>query len=74
MQMTIPIHLSLEDIDAIRYVVRKSRTVEPSEDMRVPVEILSRILETAYLEVNSQQNTLEVFAQALEPHMEAVHG
>lgn len=70
MTMTIPLKISLEDIEAIRYSVKKSKIVPPPEDMQQPLEILKRILETAYTEVNNQQNTLEVFSQALENHRE----
>lgn len=70
MTMTIPLKISLEDIEAIRYSVKKSKVIPPSEDMQQPLEILKRILETAYTEVNNQQNTLEVFSQALENHRE----
>ena len=70
MTMTIPLNISLEDIEAIRYSVKKSKVIPPPEDMQQPLEILKRILETAYTEVNNQQNTLEVFSQALENHRE----
>lgn len=70
MTMTIPLKISLEDIEAIRYSVKKSKVIPPPEDMQQPLEILKRILETAYTEVNNQQNTLEVFSQALENHRE----
>lgn len=70
MTMTIPLKISLEDIEAIRYSVKKSKVIPPQEDMQQPLEILKRILETAYTEVNNQQNTLEVFSQALENHRE----
>ncbi len=70
MTMTIPLKISLEDIEAIRYSVKKSKVILPPEDMQQPLEILKRILETAYTEVNNQQNTLEVFSQALENHRE----
>lgn len=70
MTMTIPLKISLEDIEAIRYSVKKSKVIPPSEDMQQPLEILKRILETAYTEVNNQQNTLEVFSQALENYRE----
>ena len=70
MTMTIPLKISIEDIEAIRYSVKKSKVVQPPEDMQQPLEILKRILETAYTEVNNQQNTLEVFSQALENHRE----
>lgn len=68
--MTIPLKISIEDIESIRYSVKKSKVVQPPEDMQQPLEILKRILETAYTEVNNQQNTLEVFSQALENHRE----
>ena len=70
MTMTIPLKISIEDIEAIRYSVKKSKVIPPPEDMQQPLEILKRILETAYTEVNNQQNTLEVFSQALENHRE----
>lgn len=70
MTMTIPLKISLEDIEAIRYSVKKSKVIPPPEDMQQPLEILKRILETAYTEVNNQQNTLEIFSQALENHRE----
>lgn len=70
MTMTIPLKISLEDIEAIRYSVKKSKVIPHPEDMQQPLEILKRILETAYTEVNNQQNTLEVFSQALENHRE----
>ena len=70
MTMTIPLKISLEDIEAIRYSVKRSKVIPPPEDMQQPLEILKRILETAYTEVNNQQNTLEVFSQALENHRE----
>ena len=70
MTMTIPLKISLEDIEAIRYSVKKSKVIPLPEDMQQPLEILKRILETAYTEVNNQQNTLEVFSQALENHRE----
>ena len=70
MTMTIPLKISLEDIEAIRYSVKKSKVIPPPEDMQQPLEILKRILETAYTEVNNQQNNLEVFSQALENHRE----
>lgn len=70
MTMTIPLKISLEDIEAIRYSVKKSKVIPSPEDMQQPLEILKRILETAYTEVNNQQNTLEVFSQALENHRE----
>ena len=70
MTMTIPLKISIEDIESIRYSVKKSKVVQPPEDMQQPLEILKRILETAYTEVNNQQNTLEVFSQALENHRE----
>lgn len=70
MTMTIPLKISLEDIEAIRYSVKKSKIIPPPEDMQQPLEILKRILETAYTEVNNQQNTLEVFSQALENYRE----
>lgn len=70
MTMTIPLKISLEDIEAIRYSVKKSKVIPPPENMQQPLEILKRILETAYTEVNNQQNTLEVFSQALENHRE----
>ena len=63
MTMTIPLKISLEDIEAIRYSVKKSKVIPLPEDMQQPLEILKRILETAYTEVNNQQNTLEVFSQ-----------
>lgn len=68
--LTIPLKISIEDIESIRYSVKKSKVVQPPEDMQQPLEILKRILETAYTEVNNQQNTLEVFSQALENHRE----
>lgn len=68
--MTIPLKISIEDIESIRYSVKKSKIIPPPEDMQQPLEILKRILETAYTEVNNQQNTLEVFSQALENHRE----
>lgn len=68
MTMTIPLRVSLEDIEVIRHCVRKSRAVEPPQDLQEPIRILSRILDTAYREVNDQQNTLEAFSQALENH------
>lgn len=70
MTMTIPLKISIEDIESIRYSIRKSKVVEPPQDLQQPLEILKRILETAYTEVNNQQNTLEVFSQALENHRE----
>ena len=70
MTMTIPLKISLEDIEAIRYSVRKSKVVEPPQDLQQPMEILKRILDTAYIEVSNQQNNLEVFSQALENHRE----
>ena len=70
MTMTIPLKISLEDIEAIRYSVKKGKVIPPPEDMQQPLEILKRILETAYTEVNNQQNTLEIFSQALENHRE----
>lgn len=70
MTMTIPLKISLEDIEAIRYSIKKSKVIPPPENMQQPLEILKRILETAYTEVNNQQNTLEVFSQALENHRE----
>lgn len=70
MTMTIPLKISIEDIESIRYSVKKSKVIPPSEDMQQPLEILKRILETAYTEVNNQQNTLEVFSQALENYRE----
>ena len=70
MTMTIPLKISIEGIESIRYSIRKSKVVEPPQDLQQPLEILKRILETAYTEVNNQQNTLEVFSQALENHRE----
>lgn len=74
MTMTIPLKISLEDIEAIRYSVRKSKVVEPPQDLQQPMEILKRILDTAYIEVSNQQNTLEVFSQALENYLETCNG
>ena len=74
MTMTIPLKISLEDIEAIRYSVRKSKVVEPPQDLQQPMEILKRILDTAYIEVNNQQNNLEVFSQALENYLETRNG
>ena len=74
MTMTIPLKISLEDIEAIRYSVRKSKVVEPPEDLQQPMEILKRILDTAYIEVSNQQNNLEVFSQALENYLETRNG
>lgn len=72
--MTIPLKISIEDIEAIRYSVRKSKVVEPPQDLQQPMEILKRILDTAYTEVNNQQNNLEVFSQALENYLETRNG
>lgn len=74
MTMTIPLKISLEDIEVIRYSVRKSKVVEPPQDLQQPMEILKRILDTAYIEVSNQQNTLEVFSQALENYLETCNG
>ena len=74
MTMTIPLKISLEDIEAIHYSVRKSKVVEPPQDLQQPMEILKRILDTAYIEVSNQQNTLEVFSQALENYLETCNG
>ena len=74
MTMTIPLKISLEDIEVIRYSVRKSKVVEPPQDLQQPMEILKRILDTAYIEVSNQQNTLEVFSQALENYLETRNG
>lgn len=74
MTMTIPLKISLEDIEAIRYSVRKSKVVEPPQDLQQPMEILKRILDTAYIEVSNQQNNLEVFSQALENYLETRNG
>lgn len=74
MTMTIPLKISLEDIEVIRYSVRKSKVVEPPQDLQQPMEILKRILDTAYTEVNNQQNNLEVFSQALENYLETRNG
>lgn len=74
MTMTIPLKISLEDIEAIRYSVRKSKVVEPPQDLQQPMEILKRILDTAYMEVSNQQNNLEVFSQALENYLETRNG
>lgn len=72
--MTIPLKISIEDIESIRYSVRKSKVVEPPQDLQQPMEILKRILDTAYTEVNNQQNNLEVFSQALENYLETRNG
>ena len=74
MTMIIPLRISLEDIEAIRYSIRKSKVVQPPQDLQQPMEILKRIVDTAYLEVNNQQNTLEAFSQALENHLEIYNG
>ena len=74
MTMTIPLKISLEDIEAIRYSVRKNKVVEPPQDLQQPMEILKRILDTAYIEVSNQQNNLEVFSQALENYLETRNG
>ena len=74
MTMTIPLKISLEDIEAIRYSVRKNKVVEPPQDLQQPMEILKRILDTAYIEVSNQQNNLEVFSQALENYLETCNG
>ena len=74
MTMTIPLKISLEDIEAIRYSVRKNKVVEPPQDLQQPMEILKRILDTAYIEVSNQQNNLEVFSQALENNLETCNG
>lgn len=74
MTMTIPLKISLEDIEVIRYSVRKSKVVEPPQDLQQPMEILKRILDTAYIEVSNQQNNLEVFSQALENYLETRNG
>lgn len=74
MTMTIPLKISIEDIESIRYSVRKSKVVEPPQDLQQPMEILKRILDTAYTEVNNQQNNLEVFSQALENYLETRNG
>lgn len=74
MTMTIPLKISIEDIESIRYSVRKSKVVEPPQDLQQPMEILKRILDTAYIEVNNQQNNLEVFSQALENYLETRNG
>ena len=74
MTMTIPLKISIEDIESIRYSVRKSKVVEPPQDLQQPMEILKRILDTAYMEVNNQQNNLEVFSQALENYLETRNG
>lgn len=72
--MTIPLKISIEDIESIRYSIRKSKVVEPPQDLQQPMEILKRILDTAYMEVNNQQNNLEVFSQALENYLETRNG
>ena len=74
MTMTIPLKISIEDIESIRYSVRKSKVVEPPQDLQQPMEILKRILDTAYIEVSNQQNNLEVFSQALENYLETRNG
>ena len=74
MTMTIPLKISIEDIESIRYSVRKSKVVEPPQDLQQPMEILKRILDTAYIEVSNQQNNLEVFSQALENNLETCNG
>lgn len=74
MTMTIPLKISIEDIESIRYSIRKSKVVEPPQDLQQPMEILKRILDTAYIEVNNQQNNLEVFSQALENYLETRNG
>lgn len=74
MTMTIPLTVSLEDIEAIRYSMKKSKSVEIPQDMQHPMEILKRILDTAYIEVSNQQNSLEAFSQALENYLEAYYG
>ena len=74
MTMTIPLKISIEDIESIRYSVRKSKVVEPPQDLQQPMEILKRILDTAYIEVSNQQNNLEVFSQALENYLETCNG
>ncbi len=74
MTMTIPLKISIEDIESIRYSIRKSKVVEPPQDLQQPMEILKRILDTAYMEVNNQQNNLEVFSQALENYLETRNG
>ena len=43
MTMTIPLKISLEDIEAIRYSVRKSKVVEPPQDLQQPMEILKNL-------------------------------
>lgn len=74
MTMTIPLKISIEDIESIRYSIRKRKVVEPPQDLQQPMEILKRILDTAYMEVNNQQNNLEVFSQALENYLETRNG
>lgn len=74
MTMTIPLKISIEDIESIRHSIRKSKVVEPPQDLQQPMEILKRILDTAYMEVNNQQNNLEVFSQALENYLETRNG
>lgn len=74
MTMIIPLRISLEDIESIRYSIRKSKVVQPPQDLQQPMEILKRIVDTAYIEVNNQQNTLEAFSQALENHLEIYNG
>ena len=74
MTMTIPLKISIEDIESIRYSIRKSKVLEPPQDLQQPMEILKRILDTAYIEVNNQQNNLEVFSQALENYLETRNG
>ena len=74
MTITIPLKISIEDIESIRYSIRKSKVVEPPQDLQQPMGILKRILDTAYMEVNNQQNNLEVFSQALENYLETRNG
>lgn len=74
MTMTIPLKISIEDIESIRYSIRKSKVLEPPQDLQQPMEILKRILDTAYIEVSNQQNNLEVFSQALENYLETRNG
>ena len=74
MTMTIPLKISIEDIESIRYSIRKSKVLEPPQDLQQPMEILKRILDTAYIEVSNQQNNLEVFSQVLENYLETRNG
>lgn len=73
MEMTIPLSISIEDIETIRRTIKKSKMIRLPEEMQQPTEILRRILDTAYIEVSNQQNTLETFSQALENHVEGYH-